>query len=220
MKKVIAIVLVAIMALAALTACSGRTSSDNSMTQTPATTTTATVSTTEQATPSVDTSTMTVKEEVDNFWNQQSTLQNKALALLEEVKSMPSMTDDIREQLYAINKQLAELRITTIRTVSDGAYAELKWYIEVYQNAWCDWQYYSDADYYYYPLQSGYGTEFTLKANYFRKVIWADNVKVDASNDDFGVNRTYTVIDTSHDGFVLVESAETQLQLFQIHPND
>jgi len=220
MRKTIAMVL-AILVLVSLTACGSREASSNTMIQTPVIEAPVTETfATEQVTFLASMTKMTVEEEVEKFWKQREVLKDEAMVLFEGIQSSTSVTEDIQKQLYTINKQLAELRITTVRTASDEAYAELKWYIEVYQNAWCDWQYYSDSDYFWYPLQSGYGTEFVLRANYFRRVIWSDNVKIDENNDDFGVNRTYTVIDTSRDGFVIVESVETPLQLFQIHPNN
>ena len=169
---------------------------------------------------SVDESKVTAEEEVEEFWKQQKVLSNKAIELLEGLKAEESVTEDIREQLYEINKGLAKLRITTSRTISNEAYDQLKWYIETPENSWCNWQYYSESDEYYYPLKSGYGTEVMFGEGYYIKALWADNINIDENNDNYEVMRIYNVVDTSRDGFMLVQGVESRMKLIQIHPND
>jgi len=132
------------------------------------------------------------------------------------------MPDEFVAQLAALLPEFEALREEG-RNLSAEAYAEIEWYVE----DWWSIPLLTVKDPYLDQLDNGEKIitlisvkdgSFTIGSEYYRWVKWADNVKIDTNNENTSVERHYQIIDKSRPAYLLIESSETPLELYQILP--
>lgn len=153
----------------------------------------------------------TSSEEWRHKWGQ---LLNESTELLEGIKS-EGLTSSLFRKLMDVQFEFEKLKVEAADFDDVDVNDDLEWYNPVVTIF--DGHMYGSSEDSYILWKNG---QFVLDAKYYRVVVWAQNVELDPNNEDFQVERHYTVQDPTRPAYMIIESAETPIQLYVIWPTE
>lgn len=168
---------------------------------------------------------LSVKEELDKFRGDKQIINNEAYEYLEIVPSLKEMSPVLLKLLDTSSVKCNMLRDYAKEELSPEAYRELQNWIENDSEWWTPTVTVTEG----YKLQyspehdvniSYSNGKFVLAKEYWRYSVWTQNVEVPANNEDAESERIYIVQDLTKPAYILIESAETPLQLYIIKPEN
>lgn len=172
-----------------------------------------------------DKTTLSVKEELDKFRNDKHVIDVEAYNYLEIVPYLEEMSPTLLKLLDSTSFKCNKLRAYAKEELSPEAYRELQNWIENDSEWWTPTVTVTEG----YTLQyspehdvdiSYSNGKFVLAKEYWRYSIWSENVEIPSNNEDAESERTYIVQNPSKPAYILIESAETPLQLYIIEPEN
>ena len=168
---------------------------------------------------------LSVKEELDKFRNDKHVIDVEAYNYLEIVPYLEEMSPTLLKLLDSTSFKCSKLREYAKEELSPEAYKELQNWIENDSEWWTPTVTVTEG----YTLQyspehdvniSYSNGKFVLAEEYWRYSVWTENVEVPSNNEDAESERTYIVQNPSKPAYILIESAETPLQLYIIEPEN
>ena len=168
---------------------------------------------------------LSVKDEIEKFKGYKNQLNKEANKFISIVPYLEEMSPELLDILKLSTANMELLRDKGKEELSPAAYKELQDWIENDSEWWTPIVMVTDG----YKLQyspehkvdiSYSNGKFILSEGYWRYSVWTENVEVPANNEEEETQRTYVVQDITKPAYILIESAETPLQLYIVEPNN